>query len=176
MGLQLIFVIETNKETKSDWIYIKDTIEHFYTYERTQVKMSPVYMDGKGKYRYREKQVRRLISQYHDMAVNNRSKVLYCFDCDDYDSDPNDLKFLTDARKYCDNNGFEFVWFCKDIERVYIGKKVEDSRKKIEANTFRAKKLINNVDAKMLAVTAYRNNTSNIMNVLDQNQELERKK
>ena len=26
MGLQLIFVIETNKETKSDWIYIKDTI------------------------------------------------------------------------------------------------------------------------------------------------------
>lgn len=47
MGLQLIFAVETNKKCNSDWIYIKDTIEHFYSYERTQVKFSVVYMDGK---------------------------------------------------------------------------------------------------------------------------------
>lgn len=29
MGLQLIFAVETNKKCNSDWIYIKDTIEHF---------------------------------------------------------------------------------------------------------------------------------------------------
>lgn len=29
MGLQLIFVVETNKKCKSDWIYIKDTIDYF---------------------------------------------------------------------------------------------------------------------------------------------------
>ena len=28
MGMQLIFVLETNKKCKSDWIYIKDTIEY----------------------------------------------------------------------------------------------------------------------------------------------------
>ena len=43
MGLQLIFVVETNKKCNSDWIYIKDTVEHFYEYDRTQVKLSPVY-------------------------------------------------------------------------------------------------------------------------------------
>ena len=54
MGLQLIFVVETNKKCNSDWIYIKDTIEHFYDYERTEVKLRPVYMDGKGKYKNKE--------------------------------------------------------------------------------------------------------------------------
>ena len=30
MGLQLIFVVETNKKCKSDWIYIKETIDRFF--------------------------------------------------------------------------------------------------------------------------------------------------
>lgn len=38
MGLQLIFAVEADPKCKSDWIYIKDTIEQFYRYERTQVK------------------------------------------------------------------------------------------------------------------------------------------
>lgn len=50
MGLQLIFCVETNKSCGSDWIYIKDTIEHFFTYERGQIKSSTVYMNGKGNY------------------------------------------------------------------------------------------------------------------------------
>ena len=50
MGLQLIFVVETNKKSKSDWIYVKDTVDYFYKYERTEVKFSPIYMEGRGKY------------------------------------------------------------------------------------------------------------------------------
>ena len=42
MGLQLIFVVETNKHCKSDWIYIKDTIDRFYLYNQAQVKLTPV--------------------------------------------------------------------------------------------------------------------------------------
>lgn len=30
MSLQLIFVVETNRKCKSDWIYIKETIDCFY--------------------------------------------------------------------------------------------------------------------------------------------------
>ena len=33
MGVQLIFVVETNKKCKSDWIYIIDTIDHFFEYD-----------------------------------------------------------------------------------------------------------------------------------------------
>ena len=54
MGLQLIFVVETNKKCKSDWIYIKDTIDRFFQYNQAQVKLTPVYMDGKGNYKNKE--------------------------------------------------------------------------------------------------------------------------
>ena len=175
MGLQLVFVVETNKKCNSDWIYIKDTIEHFYAYERTQGKFSPVYMDGKGKYQRKEKQVKQLIDQYHAMSETNHTKVMYCFDCDDYDNHPSDMEFLKEAKQYCDRKGYEFVWFCKDIERVYIGKKVNDNQKKREAAIFKARKLINNVDKNKLSVNYYHANTSNIMSILDQNPELKRK-
>ena len=33
MGLQLIFVVEANKKSKTDWIYIKETIDRFYKYD-----------------------------------------------------------------------------------------------------------------------------------------------
>lgn len=167
MGLQLIFVVETNSKCKSDWIYIKDTIERFYQYNQTQVKFSPIYMDGKGKYDKKEKNILKLISQYASTSKTNQSKIIYCFDCDDYDSKSEDLEFLNHARQYCNARGADFVWFCKDIERVYLGKKVDQRQKKMESATFKAKKLIHNVDAKRLSAASYQANTSNIMRILD---------
>lgn len=43
MSTQFIFAVETNKSCNSDWIYIKSTIEHFYEYEPSQVKLSTLY-------------------------------------------------------------------------------------------------------------------------------------
>lgn len=100
MGLQLIFVVETNKKCKSDWIYIKDTIDHFFQYDQAQVKFSPVYMDGKGRYKNKEKEISSLISQYAGGNKKNRSCVMFCFDCDDYDSKPEDAEFLKNAKQY----------------------------------------------------------------------------
>ena len=57
MGSQFVFVVETNKKCQSDWMYIKDTIEHFYTFDGTQVKLSTVYMDGRGNYKKKEKKL-----------------------------------------------------------------------------------------------------------------------
>lgn len=48
MGLQLIFVVEANEKSKSDWIYMKDTIERFYQLDQAQIKLSPVYMGKEG--------------------------------------------------------------------------------------------------------------------------------
>lgn len=126
MGLQLIFVVETNKECKSDWIYIKETIDRFYYCGGAQIKLSTVYMNGKNKYLTKEKEINSLISQYNGAATNNITKVIYCFDCDDYDSNPVDKEFLKKTQEFCKANSYEHIWFCKDIERVYLGEKVED--------------------------------------------------
>ena len=101
MGLQLIFVVETNKRCKSDWIYIKDTIDRFFQYDQAQVKLTPVYMDGKGNYKNKEKEIFDLVSQYAAGAKtkqSNQSEIIFCFDCDDYDREPEAATFLS---QYC---------------------------------------------------------------------------
>lgn len=167
MGLQLIFAVETNGKCKSDWIYIKDTIEQFYRYDQTQIKFSTVYMDGKGNYEKSRRTIEKLISQYSSTSKINRSKVIYCFDCDDYDSKPEDLKFLNNVQQYCNSCEAEFIWFCKDIERVYLGKKVDKSQKKAESVIFKANKLIRNINVSKLSSASYQANTSNIIDILD---------
>lgn len=162
MGVQLIFVVEANKSCKSDWIYIKSTIDHFYEYDRTKVKLSPVYMDGRGKYKKKEKEVNSLISQYSKAAKGNQSKVIYCFDCDKYDNKNDDLNFLKTVKKYCDDKGYDFIWFCKDVEQVYLGKKVDNSQKKRESARFKRNNMITKVNPQSLSVESYKVNTSNI--------------
>lgn len=167
MGLQLIFVVETNAKCKSDWIYIKDTLEHFYHLDAAHTKLTPIYMDGKGRYRNKEREIKSCISQYACTNKENESKVIYCFDCDEYDTKREDAEFLKEIQKYCKENNYDFVWFCKDIEQVYLGKKVSNSQKKKESASFKAKKLISKVDVKSLSATDYKLNRSNIMTVLD---------
>ena len=82
---------------------------------------------------------------------------------------------MKNAKQYCDEKDYEFVWFCKDIEQVYIGKKVADNDKKKEAEVFKAKKLIKGVDAKKLSVNKYQINSSNILNILGKYKEFVRK-
>ena len=175
MGRQLIFVVETNKKCNSDWIYLKDTIEHFYSYERTQVKFSPVYMDGKGNYRTKEKEVQSKIKQYQATSKRNESTVIYCFDCDEYDSKPEDQKFMNDAQKFCESAKYSLVWFCRDIEQVYIGKQIKKSQKKDEAEIFKKKKEILHVNPEILSERAYKISRSNILCILDEIPELTRK-
>lgn len=71
------------------------------------------------------------------------------------------------VNRYCVNIGYEFVWFCKDIESVYLGRKVPNSRKKAESVSFRGKKQIGNVNANTLLATHLKSNTSNLMIILD---------
>lgn len=174
MGLQLIFVVETNRKCNSDWIYIKETIEHYFIYDNTQIKLQPVYLGGKHKYASGsiQNQINKLIKQYKGASKNNFSKVLYCFDCDEYDHKMEDQKFLDHVQMYCKENRYEFIWFCKDIERVYINKKVEDSQKKKEATRFKEKKLIQKVNINQLKKSSVQNNTSNLVKILNSYKEL----
>lgn len=167
MDLQLIFVVETDSKSKSDWIYIKDTIDYFYNYDQSHVKFSTVYMAGKGNYKKVETKITKLISEYASVNKQRQSRVIYCFDCDDFDTNRVDIDFLEKAKEYCDEKQYEFVWFCKDIERVYIGKKVPEKEKTKEAAKFKSRKIIQQTDERKLTVSNYIANTSNILKVID---------
>ena len=167
MGLQLIFVVETNKRVNSDWIYIKDTIERFYEYSRTQLKLTPVYMDGRGKYKKKEKEIKGLISQYRSTSKANETKVIYCFDCDDYNKNAEDHRFLKEVQQYCKEMNYDYVWFCRDVEEVYLGERIPDHLKKEKAALFKSKKQIQHIDKRRLEAEDYNVGRSNLMKVLD---------
>lgn len=60
-GEPVYFCCRDKQKCQSDWIYIKDTIEQFYSYNRTQVKLNKVYMDGKGNYKKKQKEIQKLV-------------------------------------------------------------------------------------------------------------------
>lgn len=163
----MIFVVETDKKSKSDWIYIKSTLNHFYQYDHTQVKLTYIYLSGKDKYKSKENEINSKIKQFR-----GNSKVLMCVDCDDYDTNPNDRQFLDKVRDYCNDKGFIFVWFCKDIEQVYLGYKIDSNLKKKKAATLEAKQSINSIEPNKLSVNEFRDKTSNLLCVLDRFKEL----
>lgn len=170
MGLQLIFCVESNKQSQTDYIYIKHTIAEFYEFDRSSIKLSAVFMGGKGNYSLpnTQRQITALQKLYSAASSNNVSAVIYCFDCDNYDSNPSDSLFLQNAEAYCKKNGYYFAWFCKDIENVYLGKQISDKQKTGAAIAFASKYGIKAVKEDNLRVTKYAPGFSNLCLILDE--------
>lgn len=93
--------------------------------------------------------------------------VIYCFDTDKYDSEPEDKKLLSDEEKYCRDNGYEFVWFCHDIEEVFLGKSVAKSEKTDSARRYSANNGITNVNKNNLNAEVFAKRKSNLLSVLN---------
>lgn len=49
MALQMIFCLEANKQSASDYVYIRDTINRFYKLNN-KIKIATIYMNGKSNY------------------------------------------------------------------------------------------------------------------------------
>ena len=67
---------------------------NFFEYDRTAIKLTPVYMDGKGKYKNKEKEISKNIAAYKAGGKGRQTKVIYCFDCDDYNTKQEDDPFF----------------------------------------------------------------------------------
>ena len=169
MGLQLIFCVETKQICKSDQIYIKKTIERFYPDDKGKIKLSWVFMDGRGNYTTAKikKRLEKNKKEFRTASPNNDSRVIMCFDCDDYDTKQEDRDFLSKAEKYCMDNKYDFVWFCKEIESVYLGKRVPDNMKCKEAEKFARRNMIETIDINSLKMGKYHDKRSNLCSVLD---------
>ena len=56
--MQVIVIVEASKESKSDWMYINSLLK--YKYDITGHKLSPIYLNGKGRYKNVYKKVEEL--------------------------------------------------------------------------------------------------------------------
>lgn len=169
MGVQLIFCVESNKQKQTDYKYIKETVEYFYNFDRAEVRLNKTFMNGRGNYDSPrvEKEIQGNIKKYSSTSSDNKSVVIYCFDCDDYDTKPEDKAFLDRAEEYCRENEYKFVWFCKEIESVYWGKQVADDIKVKMANKFVKDNAIKAVSYSNLCSEKYKDKYSNLCRVIE---------
>lgn len=131
---QVIFVVETNEVAKTDTRYIIKLWDQLYGANNNDIKRQFVYMDGKSK--YNRNTIKTRIKSYLKANSDGENYVVYCFDTDKIDTVTRDLNNIKEYKKYCDDNGYKFVWFCYDIEMVFIGRSVPDSEKEYESKKF----------------------------------------
>ena len=164
MAIQMIFCVETNKRADTDSIYISETLDYYYE-KSNQIKISKVYMTTKSK--YNAKDVQREIEQKIKAFTIGKSRVIYCIDTDQYEKDSNHANELKNVMQYCEDNNFDLIWFCHDVEEVFLGEKISKSQKVQRAGAFRKKKMIEGIKSDKLSGKVRRVGVSNILSVLD---------
>lgn len=167
-----LFVVETSKNNKSDWMYIKQYLDtHFQKNPNDVVR--PIYMAGKGNYSANrimneiDKQTRNYKSQVHkDMRII----IFLCIDIDDTTSSDNakaNEKKAKEIKDFCVKKGYNFIWFYKDIENVFLGHSVINKNKMEAAQKFlRNSKIINIEKFKYNDYSSCINGSSNLHTIL----------
>ncbi len=164
MGLQIIICVESEKRARTDNIYIKETLEHFYVIDHT-VNLNFVNMGGKSKYDSGDvkKQINTFVRDYK----LGESVVVLCVDTDQLETNYEQKTEFEQIERFAMSMDYELVWFCHDVEEVYIGKSVVKDIKKNTSIDFKKKGEIANIDKKKLACLEKRKGCSNIMQIFD---------
>ncbi len=137
MAMQMILCLETNKRANTDYIYIKEILNHFYQ-RSNQIKISPVYMGTKTKYRSNDtlKEIKRKTKDF----TFGQTKVIYCIDTDEFEKSAEHANEFCAIQQFCEINNYDLIWFCHDVEEVFLGKRIPDSQKVREAGAYRDRK------------------------------------
>ena len=172
MELKLLVLIESSDESKADGIYFSEVRRRFYTNfahdHEGEVSIDLIPLNGKQNYN-NEKIVKRIDN---NISMNTSFKVdtavIYCLDTDSLEDSYKEGSFFYNVQKYCSDNNYDLVWFCKNVENVFLNKEVGQVSSKIEeAKTFARSDSINKIDEWRLSKQRIEYGCSNILCVLD---------
>ncbi len=98
-----------------------------------------------GKNNYDSKSLIKKINRYINIYKNKESIVLYGYDTDDIDTNYDHKKYDQKISEFCTKNGYKLVYFCRDIEEVFLNKRVDNKndKKKLAENFSRSNNIVN---------------------------------
>ena len=104
-------------------------------------------MDGKNNYKSKGilKSLQKKTSNF-----KGETSVIYCIDVDDFETNPTHIKDFEDIVTFCQQNEYDLIWFCHDVEDVYLGRRIPKNEKVQAAERFRKNKGIESIDKKKL--------------------------
>ena len=164
MAIQLIFVVESDEKSQSDYIYIQSVLNKQYNVRlKNNIKISRVFMRGKGNYN-KKRVLNEIANLERKYSKIGKSQVIYCFDTDLFESKNEDKMFLEQEKTFCEKNNYDFVWFCHTIEEVFWGESSPKAEKTQKAVRFSANPQLNNLE---LHSDVMRKGKSNLRMILD---------
>lgn len=161
----VIVCVETNKRANTDVSYINKAIRYFYYIDSNEVKLDFKFYETKTN--YANKKLLKEIKDDCKVVGENNATVLFCIDTDDYEVRVEDARLNKDIENFCQQNGFRFTWFCRDVEEVFLHRQLHHKEKVSESKKFAMKDGIGQACEKDLHVTTFSKRKSNLLNNLD---------
>lgn len=158
-----LFCVETSKKAKTDYQYIRRMIEFCDT--KMDAVYRPIYLDTKTK--FNDKGIIQRINKEKKDFVG-KVFVVYCIDLDDYNTETRDREIFKRIEKYCEKNNYKLIYFVRDIEEVFLGKRIEGNKKVKHALKFYRDGVIDDQLLNRLNRNDKRNMTSNLMDVFEE--------
>ena len=172
-GLQLLIVLETSDDSRTDAIYFGEVINRFFLYidknSGYEVNTSIIPLSGKQNYK-NKKIVNRIKNSIKMFKTYTRGEtvVIYCIDTDSVEQVYKRSSFFYNVSTFCKENGFELAWFCKNAENVFLGVEPTTLENKTEAALeFSRNGDINKIKETNLVKEKIELNCSNIVAILD---------
>lgn len=171
--LQLIFVVETSEDDKADNIYIRSVIDKYFSFlnDKYDGETNTLTYCLKGKQHFNDKKTlyfiknkTKMFSDYNEGAL---TVVIYFMDTDSTETEYKKGSFFSNVQEFCKEHNFELVWFCKNVENVFLNKEADQVKNKTEAaKLFATSNGIDNIKRDNLSKDRIEYKCSNIILVL----------
>lgn len=158
----ILIVVETTKNANTDGLYISKAIQHLYNIGN-EIKIHYEYLTSKTK--YGDKGIIKKINK--DVKNFSESYIIYCLDTDNINSNHAQIEINSQIKQFCHEKGYEIIWFCRDIEEVFLHKRINDTQKVAEAKRFGSRNGIGRATVSTLSCEPNNNKKSNFIKVLD---------
>ena len=158
----ILIVVETTNKAQTDPAYISKAIREIYKQD-SLITERYGYLSAKTNYKSRS-----IINEIKSKTSGfEEYHIVYCLDTDDIFTDPMQLNQNNEIMEYCRKNNYDVIWFCRDIEEVFLHKKINDTEKLKESKKFSSKKGISSATLQSLSSEGKYKQTSNFTKIFD---------
>lgn len=161
----MLFIFLTESIAQIDFIYINSFLKHFF---KVTCNDKIVNIPLKGKSNYKDKGILNKIAQ-----ARNKFKAFgksHVFLCVDVDKENTSSIFIlnNEIENFCKGMNWSLVWFNEDVEDIFLGHRVEKSKKLKESIAFQKERKIFDVNKSLFLVNEPRKqkHSSNLFKVL----------
>lgn len=130
----LIVVTEGDPKREIDWKYIKSFLDYRYGI-RNKVKLKSICLASKSKFQTALPKIQNEISRFFKMRPGSSEPVVVCL-CFDTDYGAPAQEQNQRIEEFARAHGYRLAWMHRDVEEVFLGRRIPDKEKVRASDAF----------------------------------------